>query len=223
MAQIAKRMGIKGFEFESAAEVFNELCSVSPIYQGLDWDRIDRGEYHWPVPEKGHPGTPILHEDSFKNGRGVFSVVEYRPPAEEVSDDYPVWLTTGRRLQAYHTNTQTGRSQGFDYLLPEEYLEVHRDDLGRYGLTDGGWCTMTSPRGSVRIRCRATRSAQQGTVFCSFAFNDVPVNFLTGSGFDPVTRTPEVKVSVVRLQPAEATPAAGSDGGDGSTGARQRS
>jgi len=201
IAQIAKRLGIPGFEWQSAEDVFNELCSVSPIYAGLDWNRIDKGEFHWPVPEIGHPGTPRLHEHEFRNGRGIFSVVDYRPPAETVSQEFPVWLTTGRRLQSYHTHTQTGRAQGIDYFLPEEHLEVHADDLRRWGLEDGGWCKMTSPRGSVKIRTRHSKTAQPGTVFCSFSFNDVPVNFLTGSGYDPVTKTPEVKVTIVRLEP----------------------
>ena len=201
VAQIAKRMQIPGFEWQSAKDVFNEICSLSPIYAGLDWDRIDKGEYQWPVPEKGHPGTPVLHRESFKNGRGIFSVLEYRPPAEVTSDQYPMWLTTGRRLQAYHTRTQTGRAQGIDYLLPEEYLEVHPDDMRRWNLTEGGRCRMTSPRGSVVLKARTTKSANPGTVFCSFSFNDVPVNFLTGAGYDPVTKTPELKVSVVRLEP----------------------
>ena len=203
IAQIAQRLGVPGFEWESAKDVFNELCSLSPIYAGLDWDTIDRGEYHWPVPEKGHPGTPVLHQGEFKNGRGIFVRPKYRPPAEEVSDDYPVWLTTGRRLQSYHTRTQTGRAAGMDYLLPEEYLEVHPDDMRRWKLTEGGLCKMTSPRGSVVIKTRATDTSPRGTVFCSFSFNDVPVNFLTGSGYDPLTKTPEVKVTTVRLEPVE--------------------
>lgn len=203
ISQIAKRLGVKGFEYQSAKDVFNELCELSPIYKGLDWDLIEHGQYHWPVPEKGHPGEPILHIGKFKNGRGIFKTPEYRPPAEEISAAFPVWLTTGRRLQAYHTRTQTGRAQGMDYLLAEETLEVHPDDVVKYGLTSGGWCRMTSPRGSVLIKVAADDTSRPGTVFCSFSFNDVPVNLLTGSGFDPVTMTPELKVSVVRLEAAQ--------------------
>ena len=70
---IARRLGLDGFEFTSPMEVFNELCGLSPIYRGLDWDRIERGEYHWPVPEAGHAGTPILHQGRFVNGRGIFT------------------------------------------------------------------------------------------------------------------------------------------------------
>jgi len=203
VSQIARRLGFGGFTYDSAEDVFNELCSVSPIYAGLDWDRIERGEFQWPVPEKGHPGTPILHEEEFKNGRGIFKVIKYRDPAETIDAEFPVWLTTGRRLQSYHTRTQTGRSSGIDYLLAEEALEVHPDDLAAWGLTDGGWARMHSRRGDVLIRLKATRRSPRGTVFASFSFNDVPVNNLTGGGYDPVTQTAELKVCPVRLEPAE--------------------
>ena len=173
---------------------------MSPIYRGLDWDRIDKGEYQWPVPEKGHPGTVFLHEDEFPNGRGVFTRHRYRNPAEIISDEFPVWLTTGRRLQSYHTHTQTGRSQGIDYLLTEEALEVHPSDVDAWGLVDGGWCRMASARGSVQIKVEATERSPRGTVFASFSFNDVPVNILTGSGYDPVTETAELKVCPVRIE-----------------------
>ena len=201
IGEIGKRLGFNGFAFESAKDVFNELCELSPIYTGLDWDRIDEGKYQWPVPEKDHPGTPILHEGEFKNGRGLFRMIKYREPAEILSEDYPVWLTTGRRLQAYHTRTQTGRSQGIDYLLAEESLEIHPDDAEAWGLQNGNWCQLSSRRGSVRIKARITDRSPRGTVFTSFSFNNVPINVLTGSGYDPVTETAELKVCPVRIVP----------------------
>ena len=204
VSQIAQRLGIPGFEYESAKDVFNEVCGLSPIYAGLDWDRIENAEYQWPVPDKDHPGTPMLHEGEFKNGRGLFSIINYRDPAEVIDDDYPVWLTTGRRLQAYHTRTQTGRSAGIDYLLSEESLEVHPDDITTLQLTDGGFANLTSRRGTVKIRVRASDQSPPGTVFCSFSFNDVPVNILTGSGYDPITETAELKVCAVRVESAKA-------------------
>ena len=201
ICQIAKRLGFNGFDFESPKDIFNELCRVSPIYAGLDWERIDAGEYQWPVPHDDHPGTPRLHEGEFVNGRGIFSIVNYRDPAEIISDEFPVWLTTGRRLASYHTRTQTGRAQGIDYLLSEEVLEVHPADAIEWGLTDGDWCKMSSRRGSVKIRVKSTNRSPRGTVFASFSFSDVPVNILTGSGYDPITQTAELKVCPVQIVP----------------------
>lgn len=203
IAEIAKRLGIPGFEFKSAADVFNELCSLSPTYGGLDWDRVSRESLNWPVPTKEHPGTPILHVGEFTNGRGKFMVVGYRDPAEVIDENYPVWLTTGRRLQSYHTRTQTGRASGIDYLLSEESVEVNPADVLAWGLRDGGWVQMTSRRGSVKIKVRATDCSPRGTVFASFSFADVPVNNLTGSGYDPTTHTAELKVCAVRIEAVE--------------------
>ncbi len=144
-----------------------------------------------------------MHEDEFSNGRGIFNRLYYRDPAETISDEFPVWLTTGRRLQSYHTRTQTGRAQGIDYLLPEEVLEVNPVDVAAWGLKDGGWCKLSSARGAVKIKVKATQRSPRGTVFASFSFSDVPVNALTGSGYDPVTHTAELKVCPVRVEPIE--------------------
>lgn len=199
VSEIAKRMGVPGFEYNSAKDVFNELCELSPIYAGLDWDRIEDSEYQWPVPDKDHPGTPMLHENEFKNGRGKFTVVGYRDPAEVISDDFPLWLTTGRRLEAYHSRTQTGRSAGIEYLLSHESLEVHPDDAERLGLIHGGMAKMASARGEIEIEVKVTDMSPKGTVFTSFSFAEVPVNILTGSGYDPVTQTAELKVCPVKV------------------------
>ena len=200
-SQLAKRMGFEGFDYEGPHEVFNECCELSGIYQGVDWDSVEHGEYQWPVPFEGHPGTPRLHEEEFVNGRGIFKVAEYRDPAETIDDDYPVWLTTGRRLESYHTRTQTGRSAGIEYLLSEEVLEVHPTDVEDWGLEDGGCAIVSSRRGSVRVKVEANNRSPKGTVFTTFSFSDVPVNVLTGSGYDPVTQTAELKVCAVRVEP----------------------
>ena len=201
IGQIALRMGISGLDYDSPVPIFNELCELSPIYQGIDWELADGGQYQWPIPYRGHPGTPRLHEDEFENGRGKFSFTDYRDPAETIDEDYPLWLTTGRRLESYHTRTQTGRSEGINDLLPEETLEVHPSDVARYGLHDGGWAKVSSRRGAVEVRVQTTRRSPQGTVFASFAFADVPINALTGSGYDPITQTAELKVCPVLVEP----------------------
>lgn len=202
ISQLAKRMNIPGFEYESAKDVFNELCSLSAIYRGVDWDKAGEAKYHWPVPAEGHPGTPRLHEEDFptKSGKGTFKRVTFREPAEVVDDDFPVWLTTGRRLQHYHTRTMTGRA-GMHYFVPRETLEVHPADADAWGLIHGGRVKMASKRGEVELAVEVTDRSPRGTVFCSFSFGDTPVNELTGAGYDPITETAELKVCPVKLVP----------------------
>jgi predicted molibdopterin-dependent oxidoreductase YjgC len=54
----------------------------------------------------------------------------------------------------------------------------------------------------VKVKVEATNRSPRGTVFASFSFNDVPVNYLTGGGYDPITHTAELKVCPVRVEPA---------------------
>ena len=91
--------------------------------------------------------------------------------------------------------------------MSEESLEVHPDDVAALGLQDGGWCRMASPRGAVEVKVRATDRSPRGTVFTSFSFNDVPINILTGSGYDPITDTAELKVCPVKIVSIDADPA----------------
>ena len=120
---------------------------------------------------------------------------------EVIDEKYPVWLTTGRRLQAYHTRTQTGRASGIDYLLSEETLEVHPEDAKQWGLQDGGSVRMASRRGEVTLKVETTTRSPRGTVFTSFSFAETNINVLTGSGYDPITQTAELKVCPVCLTP----------------------
>ena len=118
-----------------------------------------------------------------------------------ISDEFPIWLTTGRRLEAYHSRTQTGRSAGIEYLLSHESLEVHPEDAEKLGLVHGAMAKMASARGEIEIEIEINDRSPQGTVFTSFSFANVPVNILTGSGYDPVTQTAELKVCPVRITP----------------------
>ena len=199
ISRIAQHMGLRNFDFNHPREVFNEMCSLSTTYAGVDWDLAATGRYHWPVPYRGHPGTPRLHEESFPIGRGKFSLIEYRDPAETVDETYPIWLTTGRRLATYHTNTQTGRAGGMDYLAAEEALEVNPRDLEAWDLQDGETVWLSSRRGRIAIKVAGSKRSPMGTVFSSFSFSDTPINTLTGSGYDPVTHTAELKVCTVRI------------------------
>ena len=206
IAEVAKRMesGVH-FDYDSSREVFDELASVSPIYAGLDYDRIDSGELHWPVPDHDHPGTPVLHEGVFLNGKGKLQLLDYVPPSENPDDEYPFYLTTGRRLPTYHTNTMTGRSKGFRILVPNEWLEVHPRDGKKLGIEDGDWVRISSRRGDVTTRVAITRTSPAGTVFMSFAFpEETLTNNITNPDVDPITETPEFKVAAVAVERIEA-------------------
>lgn len=201
IGQVGMRMNAATkMDFRSAEEVFDELARVSPIYHGMSYRRLEGRGLQWPCPDPDHPGTPFLHAGKFENGRGILSRVEYIPPQEVPTREFPFVLTTGRRLATYHTNTQTGRSAGFRSLVPHEWLEVNPEDARRLGISTGDWVEVRSRRGEIRVRALVTNRSQPGVAFLSFSFPETRTNVLTSARGDPRTETPELKVTAVSLR-----------------------
>jgi predicted molibdopterin-dependent oxidoreductase YjgC len=162
---------------------------------------LEAGGLQWPCPLPDHPGTPILHTRQFTRGKGLFSPVDYVPPAEATDEEYPLVLSTGRVLFHWHGGTLSRRSPGLDSLAPEAELEIHPQDAGRLGIGQGAPVAIRSRRGEVRATARITRRSPPGTVFLTFHFAEAPANRLTGSAVDPVAKIPEYKVSAVSVEP----------------------
>ena len=114
---IANTLGA-GWNYENSEQIWNEVRRTSPPHRGISYERIEEVGLQWPCPSEDHPGTPFLHEGEFPtpDGKATFLPVPWRPSAEATDDEYPLLLTTGRRLSTYHTGTQTRRAEAFGTL-----------------------------------------------------------------------------------------------------------
>ena len=202
VAEIAKRLGGKGFEWASAEEVMAELAKVTPSYGGISFARLEEGGLQWPCPTEEHPGTAIMHTTSFSRGKGKFVPLNYRGVAEEVDEEYPLLLTTGRRLEHYHTGTMTRKVKGLNALSPEEMVEINPVDAELLGIKDGDRVKVASRRGAVEVKAKVTEASGPGVVFMSFHFAETATNLLTNPAVDPISKIPELKACAVRLEKA---------------------
>jgi predicted molibdopterin-dependent oxidoreductase YjgC len=187
--------------YDSSADIFAELTTVTPIYSGMSYERL-RGEgLQWPCPDAEHPGTPILHVEKFARGLGQFSPVHANDPAEQVDEEYPLILTTGRVLYHYHSGTMTRRSVPLDWREPRGYVEVNSEDAAAVGVEDNHAVVIKSRRGTVRTRLKISEDVPPGTIFLAFHWREAPANKLTQDfALDPVAKIPEYKISAVRLE-----------------------
>ncbi len=199
-AQIARRMGVKGFDFRNAAQIMKEITSLTPSYGGISYGRLEKGGLQWPCPTKDHPGTPILHATQFARGKGHFVPLDYKPPAELPDEQYPLMLTTGRSLYHWHTGTMTRRVKGLNQLLGEGLVEINPENAERLGIADGEMVKVASRRGEVEAKARVTEVSPEGVVFMTFHFAESPANVLTNPALDPVAKIPEYKVCAVRIE-----------------------
>ena len=199
LQDLAMLLGVS-WRYREPSAIFDEMRNLTPSYAGMDYTRLEGDGLQWPCPTFDHPGTPILHAERFTRGLGLFSPVEYRPPAEATDDAYPLLLSTGRILYHWHGGTLSRRSAGLDWLAPEAEVEIHPDDAAGLGIEDGELIEVRSRRGAVRARAKTTARSPLGTVFMTFHYAEAAANLLTIDAVDPVAKIPEYKVAAVRLE-----------------------
>ena len=185
---------------KDAAEVMDEIAELTPDWAGISHERLGRQGLQWPVPDKQHPGTPILYEKEFatKSKRAALFAVDWEPPGESASERFPFILMTGRQLAHYNSGTQTRRTGNLE-LHGEDWVELNPDDAARLGVHMGDEVEIESLRGAVRTHACVTTRVAPGNVFLSFHFPEVKTNLLTSASADPVTMCPEYKVSAVAV------------------------
>ncbi len=198
--QLGQRMGGKGFDFASPSRIMEEIARLTPSYGGISHPRLDKGGLQWPCPTREHPGTPILHRETFTRGKGQFIPLKYKPSAESPDADYPLLLTTGRNLFHYHTGTMSRKVKGLNVFSSEELVEMNPQDASALGLTDGEKIRVVSRRGTVPAKVKVTETSPVGVVFMTFHFAESPTNQLTNPILDPVAKIPEFKVCAVRIE-----------------------
>ena len=136
-----------------------------------------------------------------------FNVTEYVGPTEDVDDEYPVILTTGRVVSQFLSGTQTRRIGPLVDHYPEPKIEMHPHLAAQLGIRDGDWATAESRRGNCTLRAQVVKTIRPDTVFIPYHWaGRKSANQLTISAQDPISKIPEYKVCAVRVTKAEAPP-----------------
>jgi formate dehydrogenase major subunit len=181
----------------------------------MSYARLEaEGGLQWPCYDETHPGELFLHsrlwERPVLGPRAPFQCLEHDPPVDRLDDDFPIRLTTGRRLEEYNTGVQTGA-----YASPTrrgETLDVSPEDAARLGLAEGERVRIRSRRGAVVAPVHVDESLRPGLTFMTFHFpEEVPTNLLTIDATDPRSGTAEFKASAIRIERLGERAAAGGE------------
>jgi formate dehydrogenase major subunit len=199
--QVAGAMGhVAQFGFDSPAAIWEEIRTVWPAGRGITYERLEQRGLQWPCPDESHPGTGMLHADSFPIGpRAPLQRIDFRPTAEVTDEVYPFLLTTGRRLYQFNAGTMTMRTAN-NKLQPADRLDIHPDDAARLRIEDGQMVRMRSRHGSASLGARLTTEVSIGQLFATFHTAEVFLNELTSPYRDNHVDTPEYKVTAVCLE-----------------------
>jgi assimilatory nitrate reductase catalytic subunit len=223
ICQVARRMGYEtGFEFESAAEIFDEHARLSSVahahsrtfdLSGLagrsesDYDSLE--PIQWPVPSRQSLGTARLFADgrfSHADGRARLIAVRPRSPRHAIDEEYPLVLNTGRIRDQWHTMTRSGLAPRLGSHLPEPYVDMHPADALRFGLRKDSLVRVATRWGRMVVRLRTSGEMTRGAIFvpihwCDATASDARVGALVSPAVDPLSGEPEFKYTPARVEP----------------------
>jgi formate dehydrogenase major subunit len=206
VVELARRMGAN-WPAATPEEVWDELRSLAPPFAGMSYRRLDElGGIQWPCYDENHPGELFLHsrlwEDPVPGNPAPFVPVDHDPPVDRLDADFPIRLTTGRRLDSYNTGVQSGGYRS--PLRRGESLDISPEDLASLGLVEGERVRVTSRRGQIEVPVRVDPSLRPGLTFMTMHFqDDVAVNLLTIDATDPKSGTAEFKATAIRIEPLD--------------------
>ena len=209
ICEIARRLGTD-WGHPSAEEVWDELRALSPMHAGMSYPRLEQlGGIQWPCYDEQHPGELFLHarlweEDPAKRGTPApFTPVEHDPPVDGLSPEFPIRLTTGRRLDSFNTGVQTEH-----YATPirrPETVNLSPEDAAKLGMVEGEVVRVSSRRGSLEVPVHVDEQLRAGLAFMTLHLPDqVATNVLTLDAWDPKSGTAEFKATAIRVDKRDA-------------------
>ena len=199
ICEVAARMGYP-MPYSDPSQIMDEIARLTPSLRGISYERLDREPgLQWPVTGPDHSGTSVMHQAGFPKGKARFIGVDYLPPGEEPSEEYPFVLMTGRILEHYCSGAQTRRTRMRE-LVESDTLEIHPADARRLGLRTGHRVRVVSARSAIEMPVKVSERVSPGQLFASFHFPESDLNSLLSSSADEASKCPEYKVSTVRLE-----------------------
>ena len=199
-------------------------------YSGITYEKLEsQMGVFWPCysadPQTGaatphHTGTPRLFEPGsynpiskgagpfyFPDGRARFNVADYRVPVDDASDEYPIYLTTGRVVSQFLSGTQTRRIGPLVKQYAEPRIEMHPRLAAKFGIADGDWTTTETRRGTITLKAQVVTTIRPDTIFIPYHWaGRKSANQLTVAAQDPISKIPQYKVCGCRVRKAEAPP-----------------
>jgi formate dehydrogenase alpha subunit len=200
IAEIASRLGYPMI-YESPDKIMEEIASLTPVYGGISYDRIDKIGLQWPCRTQNDPGTKFLHEEHFSRGLGKFHPIKYHEEFELPDETYPFILSTGRILYHWHGGNMSRRSQGLSEINPDAEVEINPEDAKALNCSGGEMVELASRRGKINAVVKVTERSPKGVAFMTFHFEEAPVNQLTIDALDPVAKIPAFKVCSIQINP----------------------
>jgi nitrate reductase NapA len=121
---------------------------------------------------------------------------------EEPDAEYPMFLSTGRIIDHWHTTSMTGRIPELLRANPYSFVEVNPKDAERYGIGPNDMVEIVSRRGRVEMPAKVVEGPMEGMVFAYWhdMDEDRMINKVVKDAYDPGSKEPEFKICAVKIR-----------------------
>ncbi|MBN2156452.1 MAG: molybdopterin oxidoreductase family protein [Candidatus Lokiarchaeota archaeon] len=194
---------------ESAFQVIKKLTKGKPWdFSGIESYQmiLDHGGIQWPYPSSKNKKTDTyrrLFDDGVfyhEDGKAQFLYDDILPYPEEINQDYPFILITGRgNISTWHTHTRTGKVPLLARKLPKDpYIEISTTDAKNLGIEENQWVQVSSRRDKIKVKALIGGRVKEGEVFMPMHYKET--NKLTFPIFDEYSREPGYKFAAVQVK-----------------------
>lgn len=200
LQSLAKEMGSEQLNWQNSEEVFNEITSLTPPYQAMNYQKLDDNYgLQWPCTNNSPNGTTILHSTSFPIGKAKLIAVNHSDIDEMPDEEFPLQLTTNRLHFHYGCGSMTRNSPLLERETPAGILFINPIDADNLNISHFSAVSVKSRRGYLETRAILTNDVPVGLVSMPYHFKEAPSNQLTNTAQDPVTKMPELKACAVMV------------------------
>ena len=221
-ARVASRMGFSGFDYRSALDVFREHAELSTFENegrrdfdigGLseltDYDYENLQPVQWPVRRESQQGQARVFEDGIfftSDQRARFIAIKEPRLASNLTEQFPLYLNTGRVRDQWHTMTRTGLSEKLARDNPEPFIEISPEDAAKNNLKNGGFSLVKTVHGQCILRIKVTDRQAANSIFAPIHWtnehsSNARVGSLVSPAIDPISGQPELKATPVAVSP----------------------
>jgi assimilatory nitrate reductase catalytic subunit len=213
IAQVARRMGFSGWNYQSPAQIFREHARLTAFendgsrrldlrdWVGCDYDRLQ--------PRRWGGERPFAEGDfSTSDGKARLVAVDQQPLA--VDPAFPFILNSGRYRDQWHTMTRTGLSPRLSQHRREPLVEIHPADAAALDLDENDLARVETAQGFSLFRVSLSAGQRRGEAFVPIHWTDVMASGgragrLAGSANDPFSGQPGFKATPANIR--KVTPA----------------
>lgn len=214
ICRFAKKMGYKGFEYNSMEDIYKEHAKLtyrtSINIHGLDYKQIDKSNtVQWPFNKRSESGTKRLftnHLFHTSSKRAIIHSPSDQLNSELPDEDFPFILTTGRVRDHWHTMSKTGKVSKLKQHIKDAFMEINPADAEFLLIEDNQVIVVKSRRGEVQVKAKISAAIKQGVVFLPMHWGKIlgsdlnRANNITSTIVDPLSKEPDFKYCAVNVE-----------------------